>query len=272
MRSGDAIMIEVEPGVSLAVEASPDIDDRARPAILFSHSLAADSGMWDELRQRLAPHARLILADTRGHGRSSAPAAPYTLDRLGLDAVAVLDALGIDRAVICGLSLGGLVGQWLGIYRPERIAGLALANTASSFPPPSLWQDRAKQVLASGLPPFVAPTLGRWLTERFQAANPARTAEIAATIAATSRQGYAGCCTVLADSDLSPSLSAIACPTIVLAGWHDPSTTPAQAATLTSAISGAKLIELDAAHLSAVEAPEAFAQAIISFLPAAAGR
>jgi 3-oxoadipate enol-lactonase len=256
--------IEVEPGVRLAVSVSGAAD---KPAILFSNSLAAAIGTWDEVAERLAPYAHLIRYDTRGHGRSDAPPTGYGLDRLGADAVALLDALQIERAVVCGLSLGGLTGMWLGIHAAKRLAGLVLANTAPNFPPPALWLDRAKAARDGGVAQFVEPSLARWFTQRFRAAAPARVAEIAGIIAATSPVGYAGCCEVLAATDLSADLASISCPVRVIVGDQDPSTPPERGAEIIAAIPDTDLVTLAAAHLSAVEASDAFAAALIDFLP-----
>ena len=256
--------ITVEPGVSLQVRVS---GTPGKPALLLSNSLAADLSTWDEVEALLAPHAFIIGYDTRGHGRSDAPGEGYTLGRLGADILAILDALGIDKAVVCGLSLGGLTAMWLAAHAPHRVAGLVLANTAANFPPPTLWQDRAKAVLEGGIGPFVAPTLERWFTPRFRAAAPARVAQIGGVIAATSPAGYAGCCGVLARSDVAGDLAAITCPTLVIAGLHDPSTPPARAEEIRAGIAGAQLATLDAAHISAVEAPDAFSAALLDFLP-----
>ena len=120
--------IEVEPGVRLAVEVPAT---SGKPVLMLSNSIGAGMGMWDEVVDRLSDQASIVRYDTRGHGQSDVPAGPYTIDRLGLDALAILDVLKIQRAVFCGLSLGGLTGMWLGVNRGERLAGLVLANTAA---------------------------------------------------------------------------------------------------------------------------------------------
>lgn len=140
--------IEVEPGVRLAVSVSGTPD---KPAIVFSNSLAASFGMWDEVAERLAPHAHLVRYDTRGHGQSDAPESLYTIERLGGDVLAVLDALKISRAAVCGVSLGGLTAMWLGIHASDRMSGLVLANTAANFPPETMWHDRAATARTRGV-------------------------------------------------------------------------------------------------------------------------
>lgn len=262
--SDDIRRIEVAPGVRLAVKVG---GTPGKPVLVFSNSLAADMGSWDEVAERLAPHARIVRYDARGHGRSDVPGGPVTLADLGRDVLALLDALGIGKAAVCGLSLGGMTGMWLAIHAPQRVTGLALANTAASFPPPTLWRERADAARASGsVAGFVEPTLGRWFTAGFRAAAPDRVAAIGRAIAATPAAGYAAACEVLAETDLLPELGRIACPTLVIAGQHDPSSPPARGEEIVAAVPGATLVTLDAAHLSAVEAPDAFASHVIRFV------
>lgn len=261
---GDIRAIAVEPGVRLAVRVE---GSEGKPALVFSNSLAADMSTWDKVATRLAPHARIIRYDTRGHGRSDVPQGPCDIARLGRDVIGLLDALRIETAVLCGLSLGGLTGLWLGVHAPERLSGLVLANTAASFPPASMWQDRAKAARASGsVADLVEPTLSRWFTPAFRAAHPDEVAQVGAVIGATPAAGYAAACEVLAGTDLSGDLPRIAVPTCVVVGAHDPSTPPARGAELQAGIPGAHLVSLDAAHLSCVEAADAFADTLIAFL------
>ena len=255
--------IEVEPGVRLAVRVSGAAD---KPAVVFSNSLASDLGMYDEVAERLAADARLIRYDTRGHGQSDAPEKSYSIERLGADVIAILDALKIERAVVCGTSLGGLTAMWLGLHAAGRVSGLVPANTAANFPPETMWRERAATVRANGVASLVQGSLERWVTAGYRAKNPARVEQLAQMIKTTSATGYAGCCDVLAETNLLPDLSKIACPVRVIAGLHDPSTPPSRAEEIVSAIKGAEVVTLDAAHISAVEAPDAFAAALRGFL------
>lgn len=254
--------IEVEPGVRLAVRVSGAADE---PAIVFSNSLAADLGMYDEVAERLATDAYVIRYDTRGHGQSDAPESGYSIERLGRDVIAIIDALKIQRAVVCGTSLGGLTAMWLGLHVPDRVSGLILANTAASFPPETLWRERAAIVRESGVASLVAGSLERWVTARYRETHPARVERLAQMIETTAPAGYAGCCDILAETNLLPELSKIVCPVQVIAGLHDPSTPPSRAAEIVSAIDGAELATLEAAHISAIEAPDAFATVVRVF-------
>ena len=255
--------IEVEPGVRLAVDVPPQ---SGAPVVMLSNSIGANFGMWDETVSRLSGRARIIRYDTRGHGRSDAPKGPYTLEQLGSDAVAILDTLEIRRVIFCGLSLGGLTGMWIGAAHPERLNGLILANTAASFPPASMWHDRAAMVRANGLAPLLDPTIDRWFTKTYQSAYPERIAAIRTMVGANSPEGYASCCEALAAAGMKPRLSGIRCPVHVICGEHDPSTPPARGEEIVAEIPGATLAVLDAAHVSAIEAADAFAAELAGFM------
>ena len=257
------VRVAVDPGVALSVAVTGAKGD---PCLMLSNSLGASWGMWDELVQRLKPSLRIVRYDTRGHGRSDAPAGPLTLEKLGRDVLAIMDNLRIERAVFCGLSLGGLTGMWLGANAPARFDGLVLANTAANFPPPDLWKGRADAVRVSGMAPLVGPTLDRWFTKAFRQTSPERVAEIGQMLLSTSVGGYAACCEMLAEADVTPQLGRISCPVRVIAGEHDPSTPPSRGAEITSAIARADMITLDAAHLSSVEAADAFAVSVRDFV------
>jgi 3-oxoadipate enol-lactonase len=263
MVSGGKRLVEVEFGIGLTVNVSGNPD---KPAIVFCNSLAASMSMWDEVAELLAPHARLVRYDTRGHGASSAPEGGYTIERLGLDLLGVLDDLSIQRAVICGVSLGGLTAMWLGVHAPDRVRGLILANTAASFPPEAMWCERAAIARQSGTASFVQPSLDRWVSADYRRAHESRVAELAAMILETSPAGYAGCCEVLATAALLPDLARISCPVCVIAGIYDPSTPPERGREIAAAIPRADFVMLSAAHISCVEAPAAFAQSVSEFL------
>jgi 3-oxoadipate enol-lactonase len=250
--------VEVSPGVRLAVTVSGASD---APTILLANSLAADMRMWEEVTQKLVPYARLVRYDMRGHGKSDVPSEGYSLDVLASDMVAVLDTLDIDRAFVCGLSLGGLAAMQFAVQAPERARGLVIANSTACFMPASMWRDRAQTVLRDGMGALVEPTLARWFTPDFRKAAPERVNEIAAMIASAPVAGY-----VLADGDMRETLPGISCPTLVIAGRHDPSTPVSRSEEIAAAIPNAELIVLNAAHMSAVEDPVAFAAAVLAFV------
>lgn len=259
----DIQFIRVTENISLAVAAAPASE---KPPIILSNSIGASLEMWDELSARLSDRFRIIRYDTRGHGRSQISDEPITIATLGEDVVAILDTLKIPNAVLCGLSLGGLTAQWLAINHPDRFLGIVLANTAASFPPATMWHDRAKAVRESGMTSLVPATLDRWFTKSFQEKNPARMAEIATMIASTSTVGYARCCEILAATDLLTELGAIKAPVNIICGRHDASTTPARGEEMANAIPNASMQILESAHISSIEAADEFANLLDKFL------
>ncbi|TKT78166.1 alpha/beta fold hydrolase [Aquamicrobium sp. LC103] len=231
------------------------------PPILFSNSLAADWRMWDAVCSQLGD-IRRIRYDTRGHGRSSPSNGAFDISDAGADALAVLDACGVERALVCGLSLGGAVGMWMAIHAPDRIVGLCLANTAMSFPTPAMWESRASVARADGMAPLVGPSLKRWFTPAFATANPDLMKEVAAMIETVTPEGYALSCELLKTLDLEAGLAKIACPVKVVAGASDPSTPPTRAQEIVERIPGAELVVMEAAHMSAVEQPDRLASTL----------
>ena len=243
------------------VDGPPDA-----PALLLSNSLATTDALWDGVMAFLATRLRVIRYDTRGHGRSAVTPGPYSLATLGADAVAVLDAAGVGRAHYCGISLGGLTGMWLGLQAPERIDGLVLANTGAQIGMVEIWNQRIAVVEAQGMTAIVAPLLERWFTAEFRAGVPDTVAGFGRMIAATSPIGYAGAAAAVRDADLREVIGAIRAPTLVVVGTRDPATPPELGELIREKIRGARLVELNAAHLSNVEQPAAFASAVTDFL------
>lgn len=236
------------------------------PVLLLSNSLGTDMSMWNAQIDALSARFRVLRYDQRGHGASDAPVGAYSLDRLGRDVVELLDQLNLDKVHFCGLSLGGMTGQWLGIYAPERLNGLVLANTSSYMGPPSGWDSRIAAVRENGMAPLAEASVERWFTPEFATTSPEAMQPIVATLEATNPVGYAGCCAAIRDMDLRPVVHAVARPARVIGGAKDPSTPPSHSEALSEAIDGASLVMLDAAHLSNVEQPQAFIEAVLSHL------
>ena len=236
------------------------------PVLLLSNSLGTDLGMWSPQMPSLAARYRVLRYDSRGHGRSEAPEGPYTIDMLGQDAVAVLDAAGVERALFCGLSKGGMVGQWLGVNAPDRVGRLVLANTAAFIGAPEVWNQRIETVRAQGMAAIVPGVIDRWFTKPFQERAPDSVARIRDMLLATDPEGYAACCAAVRDMDQRQAISAIRVPTLVIAGRHDLATSPEQGRLIADTVPGARFLELDAAHLSNIEAEAAFTHALLDFL------
>jgi 3-oxoadipate enol-lactonase len=239
----------------------------AAPPVLLGASLGTTHAMWDELAADLARDFRVVRFDTRGHGRSPAPASPYSVAGLADDVLALADALGIGRFAYVGLSLGGAIGQVLGIGHGDRVTSLTLCCTAPVFGSPDTWRERAEQVRSDGVEGLVEATLDRWFTPAYRAAHPERVSWVMDMFRATPRDGYAGCCDALAEYDVSEQLAAITAPTLVVAGAEDPGTPPAVGASMVEAIPGSRLEVIDeAAHLANVAQPEAFNAAVRAHL------
>lgn len=236
------------------------------PILLLSNSLGTHMGMWVPQMEAWTRSFRVLRYDQRGHGASDAPAGGYSIDRLGRDVVELLDALAIDGVDFCGLSLGGIAGQWLGIHEPGRLRRLVLANTSSFMGPPSGWDARIDMVRDQGMAPLAEVSIGRWFTRDFSVAAPEAIVPIAAMLQTTDAQGYAGCCAAIRDMDMRRTASLIELPTLIISGTKDPATPPPHSEALAQAIAGSQLIMLEAAHLSNVEKPEEFIGAVLNFI------
>jgi 3-oxoadipate enol-lactonase len=239
---------------------------RARPALVLSNSLGTDLGMWERQAADLAAHFLVVRYDTRGHGRSSLGEAPVSIERLGLDVVALLDHLDIPRAHFCGISMGGLTGQWLGVHAPGRTGKLALANTAARIGSLEAWLARAQLVRAQGMGGVADGAAARWFTPGFAAREPAEVDRLIRRLREQGPEGYAACCEALAPADLREAVRAIAGPVLVIAGRHDPVTTVEDADWLAAQLPAARVEVLDASHLSNIEAPAEFTACLRRFL------
>jgi 3-oxoadipate enol-lactonase len=239
-----------------------------KPCVVLSNSLGTDLSMWDAQAAALARDFHVLRHDTRGHGKSDSGAAPLTLATLGRDVGGLLDALAIPRAHFCGISMGGMIGQWLGIHAPQRLGKLVLANTAARIGTAEGWNGRAALVRREGMDGVADGAAGRWFTPAFIAAAPQRVGGMTARLREQDPQGYAACCDALAEADLRDGVAAIRCPTLVIAGRADPVTTVADARWLAGRIAGAAVTELDASHISNIEAEDAFSDRLLRFLSA----
>jgi len=239
------------------------------PVLVLSNSLGTDLHMWDIQVPAFTQHFRLLRFDTRGHGKSLVTEGPYSIEQLGQDVLALLDTLGIQRAHFCGLSMGGLIGQWLGINAGTRLDRLVVCNTAARIGTPEVWNPRIETVLRDGAAAMVAlrdASIARWFTADFAAANPHQAEQITDMLAATSPQGYAANCAAVRDADFRHQLASIKVPTLVIAGTEDAVTPPAGGHFIQNHVKGAEYAEFYAAHLSNVQAGAAFSDRVIEFL------
>ena len=236
------------------------------PALLLLNALGTTVDLWRAQVDRLAAAFQVVRFDTRGHGASDAPPGPYTLDRLGRDALAVLDAAGAPRARVCGVSLGGQTALWLAVHAPDRVAGLVAANTGARIGDGALWNQRIRDAETRGMQALAEPAMARWFTPRFRQTDPETVDRFRSILARCSASGYAACCAALRDADLRPDLHRIDHPTLVIVGTHDNATPPAAGRTICGQVAGAELLALDAAHLANVERADEFTDRVLQFL------
>ena len=236
------------------------------PVLVLANSLGTDLGMWEPQVAAFSSRFRVLRHDSRGHGQSAVTPGPYTIDRLGQDVVALLDALGIARAHFCGLSKGGMVGMWLGVNAGERVDRLVLANTAAKIGTAELWNARIDAVRQGGMAAVADQVVGRWFTEGFRARAPEAVERVRQMLLATPPEGYTACCAAVRDMDQRADIVRIDRPTLVIAGTHDGSTPPADTRAIAETVRAAKCVELDASHLSNVEQAEQFTREVLDFL------
>jgi 3-oxoadipate enol-lactonase len=236
------------------------------PALIMSNSLGTTLRMWDGQAGPFTRHFRLVRFDRRGHGKSGLPKGPYSMEMLGRDVLAIMDALGVKKASWCGLSMGGMEGMWLGANAPERFERMVLSNTSSYFADKKGWNDRLALVREKGVPAFAAPNMERWFTKGFRERDPQAIAAMQAMFAATPLEGYLACGEAVRDMDHRALLPNIKVPTLVIAGRHDPATTLQAGEYLRDHIPGVAFTVLEAAHISNVEQPAAFSNAVLEFL------
>ncbi|WP_049067551.1 3-oxoadipate enol-lactonase [Acinetobacter baumannii] len=236
------------------------------PALVFSNSLGTNYGMWQKQFNKLKDQFFVICYDTRGHGSSSTPNGPYTVEQLGEDVVRLLDHLNISKAAFCGISMGGLTGQWLAIHYPNLFSHVVVANTAAKIGQEQAWLDRAKLVREQGLQPIAATAASRWFTDPFIQSHPSIVNNLCNDLSAGSAMGYANCCEALAKADVREQLKDIKIPVLVIAGTQDPVTTVADGEFMQQRIPQSKLAEIDASHISNVEQPEVFNKILKDFL------
>jgi 3-oxoadipate enol-lactonase len=234
--------------------------------LVFSNSLGTHYSMWDPQVPEFLKKFRVLRYDTRGHGQSSLTPGPYSIEQLGNDLLALLDALHLDRVHFCGLSMGGMIGMWLGVNAPERLNKLALCNTGAKIGTAEGWNSRIDAVQKNGMKSVASATVERWFTPAFRAKAPATVAGIHKMLEEANAEGFVACSAAVRDFDFREQVSKIRLPTLVISGAHDPGTPPADGRFLVRHISGARYAELNAAHLSNIEDQDRFTNELAAFL------
>jgi 3-oxoadipate enol-lactonase / 4-carboxymuconolactone decarboxylase len=237
------------------------------PALVLSNSLGTDLHLWDWQMPALADHFRVIRYDQRGHGQTPFDGHAVTIDDLAADVIALLDHLGVVRASMAGLSLGGMTAMALARLVPDRVDRLVLCCTSARLGPPEMWHERAALVRDGGMAAVVDAVLARWFTPAFAARDQRAIARVRDMLLGTDPVGYAACCEAIAGMDQLDALASVVAPTLVIAGDKDPATPPEHGAAIAGAIRGARLVTIPGvAHLANVEAPAVMTAAIIGHL------
>jgi 3-oxoadipate enol-lactonase len=236
--------------------------------IALSNSLGANFSMWDSQAVELEKKFRVLRYDTRGHGQSSVSPGPYSIEQLGRDVLTLLGALNIQRANFCGLSMGGMIGMWLGLNAPARIEKLVLCNTGAKIGSEKGWNSRIDAVRKDGLQAVASAVIERWFTPEFRARAPRVWESALRMLEGAPPLGYAACCEAIRDYDARDKISAISLPAMVIAGSKDSATPPADGRFIADQIRGARYVELAAAHLSNIEAAKRFTAELTHFLSA----
>jgi len=243
-----------------------------RPVVVLSHCLGLDHGLWDTLTRQLAPHYAVVRYDTRGHGVSEATPGDYPVEQLSRDVLALADALGIGTFAFCGVSLGGMIGQWLGVHAADRVTRLVLANTSPRVAEPQAMEDRRRTVLEHGMTAVESRVMERFFSPRMRQSGDPTVDWARRTLLATDPVGYAGCCAAIRDHDLTNVLERVSVPTLVISGDVDVSMPWDHHGRLIAAlVPRARDVRLPAGHLANLERPRAFNAAVLDWLvPAAA--
>ena len=238
-----------------------------RPVLVFSNSIGTDHGMWAPQAADLLPHFQILRYDTRGHGASDAPKGEYSIEMLGRDVLGMADTLGIKQFAFCGLSLGGAIGQWLGLHSADRLTGLILANTSPQFGPRSNWETRIKMVSEGGMKAIVEMVMQRFFSPETLAQGDVYASAVKSVLSGTDPMGYAGCCAALREVDNRELARQIRVPTLVIAGDRDVATSwEGHGEILAREIPGARAVRLPAAHMANLERPRSFTAALLEFL------
>ncbi len=243
------------------------------PVLVFSNSLATSFEMWNNQVEILKKEFRILRYDNRGHGGTPVPdiRGSYSIELLGRDVLGLLDSLNLEKVSFCGLSKGGMVGQWLGINAPERLNKLVLSNTASYFPNKEMWRERIDMATNDGIPAIAEASIGRWFTPGYlERSDKTATVEFVRNfILETTKEGYLASSIAIRDMDFRRELPQISVPTMVIIGEKDPATIPEYGELIVSKIPGAKkFVVPDAAHLSNIEQPTLYTDALKEFLEA----
>jgi 3-oxoadipate enol-lactonase len=239
------------------------------PTVVLHHPLATNLSIWDELTAALVPRYRVVRLDARGHGQSEASPAPYTFPMLSADVIGLMDRLEVARAHFLGLSMGGRVGQYLGLEQAGRFRSLILSSTSSRVPAEAqgLWDERVRNAREKGMASQVPLALQRWLAQATRDSKPALVARMTRYLETTPVEGFVGWCQAIRDLNVTERLKGITLPTRVIVGAEDQGTPPAAAEAIHREIAGSDLVVVPGvSHMLHVEEPETFNRHVLEFL------
>ncbi|BAF89456.1 alpha/beta hydrolase [Azorhizobium caulinodans ORS 571] len=236
------------------------------PPLVLAHSLGTTLELFDAVTPLLASRFRVVRYDLRGHGESTAPDAVHGMGDLGRDFINLVEGLKLGPVHFCGLSLGGMVGQWLAIHAPKRLKRIVLSNTTAYAGPPRIWEARIKAVRRTGTDHIADAVIDSWFSSGVKARMPDTVARVREMIAATPAVGYAATSCAMRDMDFRAALHKVTTPTLVIVSDEDRSTPPEWGEAVAQGIPGAQLARLPGGHLSCLEQPEAFAKTVLDFL------
>jgi 3-oxoadipate enol-lactonase len=237
-----------------------------KPVLALSSSLGTNLHMWDRVIASLTGEYRVLRYDMRGHGESSVPTGSYMISHLAEDFLSLADTLEIRQCVFCGLSVGGMIGIWLGIHASQRLKKLVLANTAARIGTREGWNDRISKVQGGGIASVADGIVERWFTAGFRQAFPGEVEATRAMLLASPSAGYVATCAAIRDMDMTSELHLIRTPALIIAGAQDAATPPSGSRELAEGIANSQYIELPTAHISSIERPDAFSKAVLAFL------
>jgi 3-oxoadipate enol-lactonase len=236
------------------------------PVLVLSSSLGTTLSLWEPQLEAFARFFRVLRYDMRGHGGSSVTSGPYSIKMLAQDLLGLLDELQVSSAAYCGISIGGVIGQWLAIHAPQRFYRMVFSNTAAKIGTSDGWNQRMEQVRHKGMSSVADAVVARWFTEKFMSAQPETIGAMRKMLLGCDPEGYTAACAAIRDMNLRALASSIRAPVCILGGAHDPATTMEDARWLHQQIAGSCLVELQTSHISNVEAATEFNAAVLQFL------
>lgn len=225
-----------------------------KPVIAFVNAVGTDMRIWDRVVEGLGDDYALVLFDLRGHGLTGDDPAPASIEDHAGDLADLLDHLQVGKAMVCGISAGGVVAQGLYARRPALVAGLMLCGTANKVGTPDMWNGRIDAVSAGGVSSIADGVLEKWFTDSYRADNPAEMDALRKMLGQTSIAGYCGTCAGLRDADFTESDKSISVPTLGVAGGSDPISPESVVQGVVDIVPGAELqVVAGAGHLPCMD-------------------